>query len=150
MRIHALCVVGVLCVLSNTSSAIQRMGLSRGSTGVIAPNSHGSLESVCLDEYGAPPLTTDHYTTILGQKPNSITVKIGNNPPVPLQDAIKAGKVSISGISSRSEALLSGADISSLRVNNLTNEPVLIEVHETTILGTDGHKPFDSDVRTIM
>lgn len=142
----------VLCVLiiflSYPVFAVQRMGVY-GSTGVIQPNSYGTLFSRCLDEHEFAPTTSTNYTKILSNDPTDIVVRIDNEQPIPLEQAIREGMVSITGFT-RPGGYSSGVnrvawDIDRVRVNNLTDKQITVEAKRFTPIGTTSHSPLGYD-----
>jgi formylglycine-generating enzyme len=122
--------------------ATQRMGVS-GSTGAIQPGESGTLSSRCLDEHDSAPSTDTYYTQVFTNDPKAIVVKIGKKDPIPLQQAIDEGKVSITGITPYG---YSSRYINEVVVNNLTEESITVTVKKFTALGTKYHQPIGYDV----
>jgi len=132
------------------SFAVQRMGLAKGSTGKISPNSSGTLDSRCLDEYESAPTTSTYYSKVLSDNPGDIVVKIGDDNPVPLEQAINEGKVSVTGYTSPGGVSYGwnqvGWNIDQVTINNLTDKPIEVIVKKFTPIGTPEHSPLGYDV----
>jgi formylglycine-generating enzyme required for sulfatase activity len=128
--------------LLDTAQAQQRMGVVPGST-VIGPRGAGTLTSRCLDEHERAPWTSDAYTRVLSDDPRDITVKVGAADPVALEEAIRQGQIAITGYSDPGS---SQAFINQVRVRNLTEETLSLEVNRFTPIGTPSHGPLGYDV----
>lgn len=133
----------MLCVgFSQGAHAVQRMGISAGTT-TLQPNSSSTLSSRCLDEHDGPPLTGHSYTQVLSDDPQDITVKFGNEPAVPFDQAVKDGIVKVTGYSDGSGGY---GDISMMRIHNLTDKKIVVTVRRFTPIGTASHNPIGYDI----
>jgi formylglycine-generating enzyme required for sulfatase activity len=76
-------------------------------------------------------------------------VQVGDADPVPLEQAIREGKVSITGHDGpggRSSGFNQVSfSIAPMRVNNQTDKPVVVRVSRITPIGTDGQQPLGDE-----
>ena len=124
-----------------------------GSTRLIPPKESGLLSSRCLDEHQSAPTTSTYYTKVVNGDPNDIVVTIGSNDPIPLEQAIRQGKVSVTGYTGPGGNPTGYNQVSFaidfMRVNNLTDESIKVTANKFVVLGTSGHTAFGYDVSSL-
>ncbi len=149
MRCCSRAVHVVIFVCSTLSClAVQRMGIVPGNTR-IAPNGSATVGSRCLDEHAAAPTTGHAYVKVLTDNPDDITVQVGDGPPVPFEQAVREGKIAITGADSpggRRDGNTIHYDPTRMRILNLTDQPVVVSVKRFTPVGTARHAPLGYDI----
>ncbi|NLE55556.1 MAG: formylglycine-generating enzyme family protein [Lentisphaerae bacterium] len=129
--------------------AVQRMGIVQGNT-VIAPNGLAIVASRCLDEHDDAPTTGHAYVKVLTDNPNDITVQVGDAEAVSMEQAVREGKISISGNDGPGGNQRIGNTIyfdpTRMRIHNLTDQQVVVSVKRLTPIGTAGHQPIGYDI----
>lgn len=128
--------------LLTSAQAQQRMGIQPGPK-TIAPRGSSTLGGRSLDEHERAPWTSDSYTHVLSDDPKDIMVKIGDAQPVALDVANAQGRVSITGYDDPGSRKSCTDEV---RVKNLTDETIKIEVKRFTPIGTASHGALGYDV----
>jgi hypothetical protein len=133
-----LCAYFALAIFATSCDAyaeiFQRMLLLSG-TITLGGGGSGEIPSRCLDVFASTPERGLSYTSVatgLG----SATVQVGSNPPIPLQQALKQGVLSLEGFDGKSHT--------KLRIKNLNPaQLVQIAISSPTIVSPDESYPVD-------
>jgi len=133
-----LCAYFALAIFATSCDAyaeiFQRMLLLSG-TITVGGGGSGEIPSRCLDVFASTPERGLSYTSVatgLG----SATVRVGSNPPIPLQQALQQGILSLEGFDGKSHT--------KLRITNPNPaQSVQIDVSSPTIVAPDESYPVD-------
>lgn len=137
----------IMTLAAGAEAQVQRMGLLPSSTTIESSSEPGSLPSRCLDEDADPPLTNHHYSQVLtqGGGGNRARVTRGDRT-IPLQEALDLEWISITGMTSLNDALVTGrVTFDRLRIINHTDEPITVRIRKSIVIGTKDHESFRYD-----
>jgi len=135
----------ILFASGTVTAAIQRMGLVAGSSATIAARGSGSLPSRCMDEHDEPPSTDTNYSAVLTPDARNSVVVDHAGRQLTLQQAIKDKVLKITGVTQIPDVapgMEIEAEISRLRIVNLTDKPIRVRVDQGVVLGTAAHNPL--------
>jgi formylglycine-generating enzyme required for sulfatase activity len=108
------------------------------------------VESRCLDEHADAPTTGHSYVKVLTDNPNDITVQVGEAAPIPLEQAVREGKIKFTGNDGPDGNRRVGNTIyfdpTRMRIANLTDQRVVVSVKRLTPIGTAEHAPIGYDI----
>jgi hypothetical protein len=111
----------------------QRMLLMASNVTIIAGGG-GEIPTRCLDLFSHGPKPGLHYQFALAGS-NNTQVKIGNSPPIPLQDALDRKLLAIDGADD--------GGFTKLKVTNLTTQPLQIVTSDLTVIAPDNTYPSE-------